>query len=223
VNTPRFAARAVTLFGLLLALFGIPLAVNGFRYFYGDVHSDLQFISKEALVFGVTAILLLVVLGGEKLPLSSIGLHTRSIWKSIGWGLLGVVISFAALASVILMAKFLLHMPFGGKDDNPYNPPMWLLLVTVLRAGLCEEICFRGYAIERLQSITGNKWFAGIFPLVLFALFHFRQGVLGIAAATMGGIVLTVLYMWRRDLLANIITHFVVDFIPNVLGPLFGG
>lgn len=217
------AHPAATYTGLFLALCGIFLAVNGFRYFYGDVHSDLQFLGKEALVFGVTTLLLLVVLKGEKLPLSSIGLSFDNISKSIGWGLLGAVMSFAGLAIVLLTAKFALHLPFGGKDDNPYNPPIWLLLITVLRAGVCEEVCFRGYAIERLQSLTGSKWVAAVLPLLLFAVFHFHQGLLGIAVGTMGGAILTLLYMWRRNLLANIIAHFIVDFIPNIVAPLLGG
>jgi len=35
------------------------------------------------------------------------------------------------------------------------------------------------------------------------------------------GAVLTLFYLWRRDLVANMIGHFMVDFIANVLPRLF--
>lgn len=37
-----------------------------------------------------------------------------------------------------------------------------------------------------------------------------------LVAFTLGGI-LTLFYLWRRDLVANIIAHFLVDFIANVV------
>jgi membrane protease YdiL (CAAX protease family) len=35
------------------------------------------------------------------------------------------------------------------------------------------------------------------------------------------GAALTFFYLWRRDLVANIFGHFLVDFISNVLPRLF--
>ncbi|HSC48492.1 MAG TPA: CPBP family intramembrane glutamic endopeptidase [Gammaproteobacteria bacterium] len=213
--------RPVTGFGLALAVFGIPLAVNGFRFFYGEVHSDLQFLGKELLVFGVTALLLLVVVRGEKLPLASIGLHTRAVGRSILWGLLAALLCLVAAFGINLLLH-LFGAQLGHQDDNPYEPSRWLLLLTVLRAGVCEETCLRGYAIERLLSITGNKWLALGLPLALFAVFHFRLGAAGVLVALVLGAILTVFYWKRRDLLSNIIAHTLVDAVPNLLLPLFG-
>ena len=36
------------------------------------------------------------------------------------------------------------------------------------------------------------------------------------------GAVLTAFYVWKRDLIAAMFGHFLVDFIPNVILPLFG-
>jgi membrane protease YdiL (CAAX protease family) len=41
-------------------------------------------------------------------------------------------------------------------------------------------------------------------------------------ALVLGGI-LTGFYLWKRNLVANIFAHFLIDFIPNVLLPLFAG
>jgi membrane protease YdiL (CAAX protease family) len=89
--------------------------------------------------------------------------------------------------------------------------------LAVVRAGISEEVLYRGYAIERLQAITGSKWVAAGVSLVLFAGFHFRQGWAGMLLALVLGAVLTAFYLWKRDLLANMVGHFLVDFIPNVL------
>jgi len=37
------------------------------------------------------------------------------------------------------------------------------------------------------------------------------------------GAALTAFYLWKRDLLAAIIAHFLVDFIPNVALPALSG
>jgi len=52
---------------------------------------------------------------------------------------------------------------------------------------------------------------------------HFRQGIGGVVIAMAGGLVLSFFYWKRRDLKANIIAHFLVDFIPNILIPLIAG
>ena len=90
----------------------------------------------------------------------------------------------------------------------------------ILRAGIVEESFYRGYAIERLTALTGSRSIAVALPLVVFALFHYRQGAGGILAAFILGAILSGLYVWKRDLIANIVAHFLIDFIPNVLLPL---
>jgi membrane protease YdiL (CAAX protease family) len=57
-------------------------------------------------------------------------------------------------------------------------------------------------------------------PLIFFAIFHYRQGLGGIIISFVAGAILAVLYIKRRDLKANMITHFLVDFVPNVVIPL---
>jgi membrane protease YdiL (CAAX protease family) len=47
------------------------------------------------------------------------------------------------------------------------EPPLWAVGLAVLRAGTVEEICYRGFAIERLQSLTGNRAVAIGLPLAL--------------------------------------------------------
>jgi membrane protease YdiL (CAAX protease family) len=110
----------------------------------------------------------------------------------------------------------------GEDRANAFHPALWVVSLSMLRAGVAEEIFYRGFAIERLQSLAG-KFLAGLIPLTIFALSHYRQGLGGIIAAFVLGGVLTASYLKFRDLLANITAHFLGDFVLNVLLPLVSG
>src|SRR5207253_2949597 len=99
--------------------------------------------------------------------------------------------------------------------------PLWLITLIVFRAGIVEELFYRGYAIERLRLI-GLGWFWSVaIPLVIFSLGHWSGGAANILIAFAAGLILTGFYLWRRDLVANMIGHGLVDFIANVLPALF--
>jgi CAAX protease family protein len=213
---------AVTWVGLALALFGAPLVIFIFQSSAPEgPFTNLFVLRRELSIFVVTGILILLILKGEKLRLDSIGLHARNWGKSILWGLIGVLIAGAALA-ILLFIFSKVGISFGhGPDVGRYeNVSLWVMFVMVLRAGIVEEICYRGYLIERLEKISGNWIVYFLIPLILFALFHYRQGIGGVIISFVAGAILALLYLKRRDLKANIITHFLVDFIPNVLIPI---
>jgi len=93
----------------------------------------------------------------------------------------------------------------------------------VVRAGAVEELFYRGYAIERLQALGLNRYAAAAIPLLIFGVGHWTGGWANILIALSLGAILAGFYLWRRDLLANIIGHFLVDFVANVLPALFQG
>ena len=64
---------------------------------------------------------------------------------------------------------------------------------------------------------------AAALSLAAFAGFHYRQGAPGIVLALVLGGLITLFYLWKRNLLAAMFAHFLVDFVPNVLVPLAGG
>ena len=91
------------------------------------------------------------------------------------------------------------------------------MTVIVFRAGFVEELFYRGYAIERLESLGWPQWAAAIVPLVIFAAMHVTGGPVNMLIAFTLGAILTAFYLWRQDLVANMIAHFLVDFIANVV------
>ncbi len=216
---------AITWVGLALALFGAPLVIFIFQSLAPDSpFTNLFVMGKELSVFAVAGILILLILKGEKLGLDSIGIHSRNWGKSILWGLIGIVPVGVALA-ILLFIFSKVGISFGqGSDVGRYkNVSLWVMSFMVLRAGIVEEICYRGYIIERLQKISGNWIVYFLIPLILFGVFHYRQGIGGIIISFVAGAILAILYLKRRDLKANMITHFLVDFIPNVLIPVLSG
>jgi membrane protease YdiL (CAAX protease family) len=93
---------------------------------------------------------------------------------------------------------------------------VWLLVFIVFRAGVVEELFYRGYAIERIESLGLNRFLAVVIPLTIFGVAHWTGGWANILIALALGVILSVFYVWRRDLVANMIAHFLVDFIGNI-------
>ena len=168
---------------------------------------------REAMILACAAGLLLYIHFVEKLPFTSIGIGISVWWKSVLWGLVTAAICLAAAGGIMVVTKF-----DGGPHAHDFDKlPLWLVVVIVFRAGFVEELFYRGFAIERLQSLGWPKAAAALVPLTIFATLHYTGGPVNILMSfTLGGI-LALFYLWRRDLVANIIAHFLVDFIANVV------
>jgi CAAX protease family protein len=213
------AAKTWTRVGLGIALFALPLLTMLFRLASGPAQSSIEYVARELVLFAVFGALLWIIARGEKRPFTSIGWHTERPVRSILWGLLGAVLCAVALVACLGIISAL-GLKFGGDGKSGFSPPAWAVLITVLRAGVIEETFYRGYAIDRVQLLTGNRILAITLPLLVFAGAHYRQGAGGVLIALAMGGILTALFVKRRDLLAVMTAHFIVDFIPNVLLPL---
>ncbi len=173
-------------------------------------------VAKEAGMWLVAAVILVIVKCGERLPLTSVGIGTTPLLKSLLWGLLITVICFVVAGALIALT----HYNGGEAGKAMQNLPTWLITLIVTRAGVVEELCYRGYAIERLQKLGLPPWLAATVPLIIFGVGHWTGGWANIVIALALGGILAVFYLWRRDLVANMIGHFVVDFVGNVLPKL---
>ena len=68
---------------------------------------------------------------------------------------------------------------------------------------------YRGYAVERLVSVMDNYWLAGLVAVIAFGLARIPFWGIGpaLGADLPFGLVMTLFYLWRRDLIANCIAH----------------
>jgi membrane protease YdiL (CAAX protease family) len=210
-----------TTIGLAIALFAIPLFVAGYRRLTGPYHSNLQLVIRDAGVLILVALLLWLVKTQESLPFASIGWQNRLGRSLVRGCVLALSSLLVTVGLYVLFQHFDVHL--GESDRGSFQPSLWVIVLGMLRAGIAEEIFYRGYAIERLQSLTGNTWLAASVPLVVFAASHYPQGLGGVIAVFVIGAVATVFYVKFRDLGANIIGHSLVDIVLNVLLPLVSG
>ncbi|HEY6951436.1 MAG TPA: type II CAAX endopeptidase family protein, partial [Bacteroidota bacterium] len=165
-------------------------------------------------------ILVLIVKYGEKEPFGSLGNLTINV-KTIGLSLLTLVIMIVA---TFLFTNLMLTLNIVPGPEPIYSLvrqfPLWGKLLLVVWAGLSEEFYYRGYAITRLQELTRNRYVAAILPLCIFGIGHAVDGSLyHIVFAILIGAVLTVSYLKTRNLIANMISHTLFDFVLIVLLP----
>jgi uncharacterized protein len=211
-----------TVVGLAIALFALPVFMATYRAATGENHSNWQVLAREFAVFLLVGLLLWIVKRWEQLPLTSIGLRVDMLRTSLLRGLWFAVILLVVTVGLYLFLRGVgVHL--GEEHGTPFHPSLLVVTVSMLRAGVAEEVFYRGFAIERLESLTGSKLLAGLVPLTVFAVSHYRQGVGGIIAVFVLGGILTAFYMKFRDLMANVTAHFLGDFVLNVALPLVSG
>jgi uncharacterized protein len=208
--------KTATWAGLFIAFFGVLIVRQAVTYFYPTL-TFAAALWKESLIWICVIALLFVIGRWENLSLRSIGIGTTTLIKSLLWGLALSVV--CALIGGVLAA--LTHYGHSDNADAFGRLPLWLVSLICVRAGVAEELFFRGYAIERLQAMGLNRFWAAAIPLAIFGVGHWTGGWANIVIALALGAVLAAFYLWRRDLIANMSGHFLVDFVANVLPRLF--
>jgi len=202
--------------GLAISLFAMVVIRQAFVFFVPEP-TFASAILKETLIWLNAVALIVIIRRGEHLPMRSIGLGTARWWKSILWGFIIAIVSAVAVGALAYLTGYG-HGPGSSAFEKL---PLWLITAIVFRAGVVEELFYRGYAIERLRMIgLGRVWSVAI-PLVIFSLGHWSGGAANILIAFAAGLTLTGFYLWRRDLVANMIGHGLIDFVANVLPKLF--
>jgi membrane protease YdiL (CAAX protease family) len=208
--------NAVTWFGLFFSLFSMLVIRQLFRVLAPEP-SVTQTLAREGCMFASAGLLLWLVRWGEGLPLRSVGIGTSPVWKSLAWGLVIAVACLLPAAGLVMLTG----SGHGAASQAFAKLPLWVVFLVVVRAGVVEELFYRGYAIERLQALGFGRTPSWLVPLAIFSIAHWTGGAANILIALVLGGILTAFYLWRRDLVANMFGHFLVDFVANVLPALF--
>lgn len=219
---PRAGGWAVV--GVFVALLGPPcLASSPMQNFYARFDSALGIFVGQSLLWGVLALALACLVLGERLPLSSVGIVAPR-WRSLGFGLaIGAGVYAALLAIVSVLLQFHLFEIGTKQVEAVTSWPLWLRLFALVTAGVVEEALYRGYAIERLTALTGRRWLAALIALAGFSIAHVPfWGFAALATPLVGGGFFTLIYLWRRDLVACMVAHVAVDSVGLILAPALG-
>lgn len=161
--------------------------------------------------WAAVAVLLVYVTQVERLGLDSLRL-TRPTEQDLSWaGWLGG----AAVMWHWVAANWIVPAPdstAGSLDSGSAAlvalGPL-LTLILVITTSITEEILWRGYVVERLGSRVGLLPAAGI-GFTIFAANHLPFfGLNWMVTVGPGALLLYVLLLWRRNLYACMLAHFI--------------
>lgn len=211
--------KIATFVGLFIAL-GAPFLLD---WLLGKRPEDLAVPWRVVLSIAeewiLAVVVILIVLFWERQPLSSIGIKkiTGRDWL---WGILG----FIAGALVFIFTTPII-VALGLKTTSAgigqlAQVPIVLRLGVVLTAGITEEILFRGYPIERITNLTGRFGLSVVIAYTVFVLLHIPfWGLGGTIQIGVWTLLVTLLYVKRRNLLACMLMHLLNDAYAFILLP----
>lgn len=174
---------------------------------------------------------------GPSAILASFGLRPGNLARGVGW---------AALAGIAL-GGFQLTMSRSAADAWALVASGKALLLFpiaagfgILTAGVTEEFFFRGFLQTRMEDLLRSRLAAVLLVSVLFGLYHVPYAYLspnwpsagdlaaafrlGMVDGTLGGLILGGAYvLWRRNLVACIVLHGLIDAVPIMTMIKFSG
>ncbi len=153
-------------------------------------------LTRDLVWWTIGLIVLAWVLVIEWQPLGSIGLRRPTIGTFL-WGVIFVVplMASAMLCFAVIFPLLGLHQDMAT-TRSIVAVPLWLQTATMLRAGVVEEIIYRGYTIERLTMLTERRWLAAILSGAVFIAAHAGGWAPSqLIVVAFGTIILTALYL----------------------------
>ncbi len=196
---------------LVLAMVAVPGLAFGFRWL-GRPGDDAASLFVQLGMFALSALMLWIVRAKEGRSWGSLGLARPRAGETALLTTGALAALFALLAALYFGANAL-GLPFGQGDAA--MPPKWLLLVLVVRAGIVEELTYRAVAIDRMAELTGSRTLGWLLPMLIFGALHYPQGLAVVLYSTLAGGLLSALFLWKRNLWANMSVHFLLDFLMN--------
>lgn len=170
---------------------------------------------------GLAALLvcaILLVIDGQK-P-SDIGWRAHPAGANLAVGVIGTGVTIATriiLVTLIMLffPTILDHLDQAQEGIEETLPPLNLTAMVALMifVSIWEEVVFRGFLLTRLQAVFKRWWLTILTGSALFGLIHDYQGVLAMVLVTIMGIILGVIFVWRKSLLPCIVLHALHNII----------
>jgi CAAX protease family protein len=214
------SAGLATWAGIAIGFLGPLVLASPAARIFGDPERTRTMFLYQAAMWAFAAVILFVVLGVERRPLSSIGLKPPGV-RSIAMGLaLAAVIMWIVTPFNLWLLRQTGLAGFGEGIATFGRMPLWLRIFAVLTAGVVEEILYRGFPLERIAELSGSVVLAGAITVLVFALVHWPTWGAGpVLTFVVSSAVTTGFYVWQRDLTATIVAHAVVDAMGLIVVP----
>jgi membrane protease YdiL (CAAX protease family) len=142
--------------------------------------------------------------------------------KIFGLSLIVFVFGIAAYLSGPLLLSGFMDAPesadftrYEYMKDNPVGLIVSLLGVYIV-SSFGEEVVFRAFLIDRISTMTRSTGIstvlAVIFSSLLFGIFHYEWGLMGVVQTTMMGLAMGISYVvLKRKLWVLILAHAYMD------------
>jgi membrane protease YdiL (CAAX protease family) len=217
------SARALTrpaALGLALALGGPALVPFVSARLPGGAVA--QSVAGQLLLWGLVGAVAALVLRAERRPLASLGLRPLRVSSALCGLAAAAVLAYAVVPLATWGIAALGLAGFEGGLAALRAWPLWLRVAAVGTGGLAEEVLYRGYALTRLEPLVGSPLAAAL-SVSVFALAHGPLWGPGpVVTFFFPGGFLAAFFLWRRDLLANVVAHVAVDALGLVSAPAGG-
>jgi len=165
-------------------------------------------------------VVVLYVLLVERRGMASLGYRAPGV-VDVVLGVVGAIIAVVGIGMIFQIVLPAMHLTVNRQMGALLATPFLFRVAVVTRAAFVEETLFRGYGFERIAELTKSPLLAALVTFVLFTMAHLQSWGWGqVIIAAWGGLVLTLLYLWRRNLWANIICHWLTDGAGFLLMPL---
>lgn len=156
-------------------------------------------------------------------PLQRIGWTLQKLPWEVAWGLL---LFLPVMIGANSMESALHSLGLAEPSKLPAflvatgSARIVLAVFLVIVVAVVEETVFRGYLLLRLETVTHRPWAAVLLSAFVFSIGHGYEGPAGAISIFFLGIVLAVIYLWRKSLVAPMVIHFCIDFSSIVLAAL---
>lgn len=198
--------------GIGLAIFGpiVPILIALFTGF------EVTSVELALYLWVLTGVLCAIIIAVEDQTLASVGLRWPNRWDVIVAVGLWIALMFSLGAWTELLGQLGLLERSNGDGSNDLAL-RWMLFSAVTVA-IVEEFLYRGYGLERLEAVTGSTWIAGVVTATVFVLIHLATSMAQMLIVIPAAVLLTVVYIWRRNLFVVVFAHVAINSFPMITG-----
>ncbi len=155
---------------------------------------------------------------------ADIGWTSRAFLANVGLGVAALLATYVTVAAMfftvaILHPGILEQQETAGKAVRETMPAMSIPKMALFMGfvALWEEVVFRGFVLTRLKVLLGRWWLAVPLSSLVFGAVHVYEGPLAVVMISVLGLVMAILFIWRRSLVPCITLHFLNNFVMLLL------
>lgn len=147
------------------------------------------------------------------------------LWEERKYNIIHYIVSLVAVFGAIIFSLLLVKIIFnliGLKETssslikiiNIFRDNDPLIILTVVTAGVTEELIFRGYLQPRLEILLKKPYLSIIISSVFFGLLHYRFGtIINIVGPFVIGLIFSFYYWKFRNIKVLMLCHALWDLI----------